>query len=349
MSVTDETRRIARARRAELGDIADAAAVALVTAWVDLWQELEPQYDQLVQDLVAQFPSGATPAQLDQADRVTQAMQATRTRLDELVDYADQRIIEDVQNIVAGAPPAALDGLRSQLPPGAAGAAVTFGGVSGEALAAIVARTTSQIHSDLAPLSADMESAMKRQLTQGIIDGANPRTTARRVLRDTEGAFNGGLARATRIARTEQLDSSRAAHQVTAIANQDLIAARVWLATPDARTCMSCIDLSGTEFPPDAFGPEDHPQGRCIFIDRLKTWAELGIDAEEPPDVDTEMRTWFEGLTTDTQRQMLGPGRYELWQSGQIGWGDFSARRENDEWRAAYYERPLRALAAASA
>lgn len=344
MAVTDETRRIAMARRAEIVELSDAAVIAIATAWVNLWDELEPQYDQLVQDLVAQYPTGATPAQLDQAERVTQAMQTTRERLDELAEYADQRIIQDIESIVAGAPPVVLDGLRSQLPAGQASAVIRFGGVSDTALAAIVARTTSQIHTATAPLSADMEAAMKRNLTQGIIDGANPRTTARRIVRDTEGAFNGGLARASRIARTEQIDAHRAAHAATVAANTDLISARVWMATPDARTCMSCVAMSGTEFPPETVGPEDHPQGRCAFIDKLRPWSELGIDATEPPGMDTDLKGWFDGLTEDTQRQMLGPGRYELWQAGEISWDDLSVRRENDDWRAAYYETPLRGL-----
>ncbi|PRZ15154.1 phage minor head protein [Nesterenkonia sandarakina] len=342
--MTDETRRIAMARRAEIVELSDAAVIAIATAWVNLWDELEPQYDQLVQDLVTQYPAGATPAQLDQAERVTQAMQTTRERLDELAEYADQRIIQDIESIVAGAPPVVLDGLRSQLPAGQASAVIRFGGVSDTALAAIVARTTSQIHTATAPLSADMEAAMKRNLTKGIIDGANPRTTARRIVRDTEGAFNGGLARASRIARTEQIDAHRAAHAATVAENTDLIAARVWMATPDARTCMSCVAMSGTEFPVDTVGPEDHPQGRCAFIDKLRPWSELGIDADEPPDIDTNLTGWFDGLTEDTQRQMLGPGRYELWQQGSIGWDDLSVRRENDDWRAAYYETPLREL-----
>jgi hypothetical protein len=344
VAVTDETRRIARARRAQITELSDSAVIALTTAWVEAWELLEPELEQAALDLVAAHPGGATTAQLDRHQRVTQAMTTTRARLDELVQYADQRIVADVEAIVAGTPPAVIDGLRSQLPTTQAAVGIGFGGVSEDALAAIVARTTSRIHSDLEPLAPEAEAAVRRNLTRAIVDGANPRETAQRVLRDSEGAFNGGLSRAARIARTEQIDAMRAADQATVAANADLVAARVWLATPDARTCMSCVAMSGTEFPADAFGPEDHPNGRCVFIDKLRPWSELGIDAPEPPDINTDMRAWFDGLTDDTQRAMLGPGRYELWQTGQIGWDDLSVRRENDAWRAAYYERPLRDL-----
>lgn len=349
MAITDETRRIARARRQEIVDLSDAAVVALVQAWADTWDTLEADYDQLIQDLVRQYPQGATPAQLDSAERVTDAMSITRSRLDELGEYAATRITQDIEAIVAGTPPAVLDGLRSQLPGGYASVGIQFGGVNEEALAAIVARTTSQINAATQPLSAEMEAAMKRRLTQGIVDGANPRETARRIIRDTEGEFFGGASRAARIARTEQIDAQRAAHLATVEANADLVKARVWLATDDARTCMSCIAQSGNEYPPDAFGPLDHPQGRCVFVDKLKSFSELGIHGvEEPPDIETSLRGWFDNLTPDTQASMMGPGRYELWQNGQIDWDDLSVRRENSDWRAAYYERPLKDLSGQS-
>lgn len=346
MAVTDETRRVARLRRAELADLGDATVVALASAWVETWDELEPRFSALADEIAAAYPEGATTAQLEQSERINQAMAETRARLEELADYAGGRIAEDINAIVMGAPPAALDTLRTQLPPGIAQAAVQFGGVNAEALAAIVVRTTSQITAQSGGLPASMEDAMKRRLTQGIVDGANPRVTARRVMRDTEGEFMGGLARASRIARTEQIDAHRAAHLATVEANADLVVGRIWLATPDARTCMSCVSMSGTEFPPDAFGPEDHPQGRCVFIDKLKPWSELGIDLPEADDVDTDLRSWFDNLTEDTQRSMLGPARWELWSNGTIGWDDLAQYRENPEWRGAFYETPVRDLRA---
>ena len=341
MAVTNHTRQLARARRSDIVSMTDETVVALVTAWATLWDDLEVEYDQLVQELVSQHPDGATPAQLDSAERIISAMDTTHSRLEDLVGDAADRIVRDIGPIVAKTPTSVLEGLASQLP---APAAFPLAKVNEAALAAIVARSTSQIHSQTQPLTPQMETAMKRQLTQGIVAGANPRETARKIVRDTEGAFFGGVARAARIARTEQIDAHRAAHLATIEANTDLVTGRVWLATADARTCMSCVAMSGTEFPADAFGPEDHPQGRCVFIDKIRPWSELGIESPEPPDVDTDLRGWFDGLTEDTQRSMLGPGRFELWQSGQIGWDDLSVRRENSEWRAAYYERPLKDL-----
>lgn len=349
MAITDETRRLARAWKDELRLLSDAQVVALTAAWVALWDDLSPEYERIIVDLAAGHPEGMSAAQMARDDRIVQAMETTRERLDELVETAGDRIALDVPEVVRAGAEAPLEVLRSQLPESGTSAAraavgVQFGAVNEEALAAIVARTTQSITARTMPLAPEIEEALRRRLTQGIVEGANPREVARRILRDAEGDFNGGLARATNIARTEMLDANRAADQSTAAENQDLILAQVWEATLDARTCMSCLEQHGQEFPPDTFGPLDHPQGRCTFIAKLRPWSDLGINAPEPPDTAVDARSWFEGLTAETQQSMLGPGRYEKWANGEISWGDFSERRENEDWRAAYYERPLKDL-----
>ncbi|MGQ7788193.1 phage minor head protein [Nesterenkonia sp. K-15-9-6] len=345
--MTDETRRIARLGKDQLRDLTDAQVVALTTAWVNLFDDLRPEYEDAVLTLVADHPQGATPAQAAQHRRTIEAMDLTRERLRALVDEADQRVTVDIPDAVRAGADTPVDMLRSQLPEAAtAGITISFNSVDPQSLAQIITRVTSRISSRLDPLAEDMEDAIRRELTRGIAAGANPREVARRTLTRVEGAFNGGLARATRIARTEMLDANRGGSQAAALANEDLITGQLWMATLDARTCMSCIDMHGTEFPADAFGPLDHPNGRCTFIAKLRPWAELGIDAPEPPDMMPDAHEWFEGLTEDTQRAMLGPRRWELWQAGDISWGDFAVRRENPDWRAAYYERPARDLGA---
>ncbi len=345
MAINDETLRLARARRQELVDINDATILALANAWASLWDDLAPEYESVLLDLAAANPDGMSGTQMARAERLQQALDITHDRLAELADYADQRIAGDVQRIVSTQPPASVQQLRSQLP---AGVTISFGDVSEDALAAIIARSTQQIHSRTRPLSRDMEQAMKRQLTQGIAEGLNPRETARRILQDVEGEFAGGLGRAMTIARSEQLDSMRLADQLSHQANADVIAANVWMCELSAETCLSCLAQHGKEFPVDAFGPEDHPNGRCAFVTRLKSWAELGLGegVPEPPDVISagDGRAFFDSLTADTQRQMMGPAKFEAFQRGEFAWDDLTVRRENPDWRAYYTERPLKEL-----
>ena len=342
MAVTDDTRRISQTRKRELRDLSDAQIVAIASAWVALWDDLEGEYDRAIQDLVAAYPDGATAAQLAADDLIAQTMEITQRRVSDLVDEAADRIALDMPEAARIGAITPVEVLQSQLPP-LIGMDVSFSEVSEGALAAIVARTTSRITSETRPLSGAMTDAVRSQLTQGIAAGSNPREVARRVVADVEGAFNGGLARASTIARTEMLDANRAASQATAEENLDVIQAQIWVATLDARTCMSCVSMHGEEFPPDAFGPEDHPNGRCTFIAKLKPWEELGIvGVDEPPDQLQDAQAWFDNLTEDTQRAMLGPGKYDLWANGDMSWDDMSVKRDNSDWRAAYYERSLR-------
>ena len=162
----------------------------------------------------------------------------------------------------------------------------------------------------------------------------------------TQGQFMGGLARAERIARTEMLDSHRRADQAMAERNSNVIAAAVWVATLDRRTCPSCLAKHGDEYPPDAFGPEDHVQGRCTFVYRTKTAAELGfVGVKEPPPTDYKGQrdAWFDNLTEDSQNTILGKGRADFLRAGG-DWAALSTRRENPEWRAHHVSTPVRDL-----
>lgn len=187
---------------------------------------------------------------------------------------------------------------------------------------------------------------MRAELIRGITVGDNPNTVARRVMTRTEGAFNGGLARAARIARTEMLDAHRTADLATAQANRSMIAAKVWICTFDARTCGSCLGQHGTEWPVDEFGPADHQQGRCVFVDRTKTWAELGFTGieDDEPDRGAQRDDWFDNLTPRSQDAVLGKAKADLLRNGDITWADLSKRIDNDAWRPSYVETPLKGL-----
>ena len=120
---------------------------------------------------------------------------------------------------------------------------------------AIVARTTQTIHALTLPLSDTMVAVMRAQLRNGIVVGANPRQTARRIMTQLEGAFMGGAVRAERIARTEQLDAHRVAQHAAEQSNRGILKGWVWYTTFDTRTCVSCLVKHGTEYPVDEYGP----------------------------------------------------------------------------------------------
>lgn len=62
-----------------------------------------------------------------------------------------------------------------------------------------------------------------------------------------------------------------------------------------------------------------------------------------------DSRVWFDGLTPETQRQILGPTRLELLQSGAVSWEDLSRKVTTDGWRDSMHVTPVRDLQAKAA
>lgn len=344
MAVTDEVVQMIKAGRDSTVQLTDAQVLALTGAWVEAWDELQPVFDDALQATVA-VADGPIPASVMARDRrITQALLAARAALEDLQVRTEEIVAQDVPAATLNARDAHLASLQAQLPPEAPG--IVLGRLDDDALAVIVARTTQQIHASVLPLSAESAAAMRAELIKGITVGSNPRRVASRMLARTEGAFNGGLTRATRIARTEMLDAHRTTQLQSVAANRSVLAERIWIATFDSRTCGSCLGQHGSTWPLEAFGPEDHPNGRCIFVDKTKSWEELGftgIDSEPRDDI-ADRDAWWENQTEQSQDALLGKPRADLLRSGEISWTDLSTRNENPEWRPSYALTPLKDL-----
>ena len=344
MTITPDLVRLVRASRDRTVALTDQQVVDLTRAWVESWDTLAPEFEDALGRLLTNADGTIPASVLARDQRLTQALTRSRQALDELEDYTGTRVTVDVGDAVLDAVNTRYTSLQAQLPPEAPGA--LLGRLDDDALDAIVARTTQQITSATVGLSAAAAAAVRAELVRGITVGSNPNVVARRMLRRTEGAFNGGLVRATRIARTEMLDAHRLADQQTTTANRTIVAARVWTATLDAKTCGSCLAQHGSEWPVDAFGPEDHHAGRCIFIDRTKTWAELGFTGIEETEMDLtgERDDWWANLTDTAQDATLGKTKADMLRNGDITWDDLSKKVDNPGWRPSYTETPLKDL-----
>lgn len=344
MPVTDEIARLVRASRDRTVAATDQQVVALTTAWVEAWDALAPEFDAALAALLADTDGTIPASRVAKDRRITQALARARSTLDDLAARTQATVTADLAATVLDAVDAHLASLQAQLPPEAPG--VMLGRLDPDALDAIVARTTGRIEAASLALPAEVAALMRAELVRGITVGDNPNVVARRIMTRTEGAFNGGLARATRIARTEMLTAHRTADHAAAKANASLIKARVWTATLDSRTCPSCLAQHGTEWPVDAYGPADHVQGRCVFIDKTKSWTELGFIGIEDDDLDLqdERDEWWANMTTTSQDATLGKARADLLRSGQIQWSDLTTLKRNDQWMDHYVQTPLKDL-----
>jgi SPP1 gp7 family putative phage head morphogenesis protein len=238
--------------------------------------------------------------------------------------------------------------MASQLPASLAAAVLeTYAArIAPTALEAIALRARQQIHSGTWPLTEQATGAMRRALIVGVATGAHPTDAARDMVRQVEGAFNGGLTRAINIARTEMLDAYRNTSAAVHEANSDVLDGWTWIATLDRRTCPSCWAMHGTHHPLDQAGPWDHQQGRCARMPKVKSWLELGIPGQEAEDLTPDAERVFAALPPDDQLAIMGPGRLALLTAGRVSFADLAVRRDNQAWRPAFVARPVRELQA---
>jgi SPP1 gp7 family putative phage head morphogenesis protein len=368
VAVTRGTLQLARSLRRDIGTEVDDAVRTLAGDWVRAWDGLASAWQAAADELViaaAGLARWPYPVEIMRMGRVDTAMRATIAALDKLADRTETVARDGADRIVQ------LDAERepriiaSQAPAAEEPALARHAAVATEALRedarsdvqltvssrirtdavnVMAARAGQQIHAATLPLSVQAVDAVRRELTHGIDVGAHPNQAASRMVASVQGQFNGGLARAMNISRTELLDAYRTTSQQIHAANSDIVPGWEWLATHDRRVCPSCLSMDGTRHPVAEPGPADHQQGRCARLPVLASWAELGISAPEPPSVRPNAQEWFTRLPRDAQLQIMGPGRLQLLNDSAIGWGDLSTVRQSPGWRPSRIPTSLRDL-----
>jgi len=338
--------------RAAVDALVDGVTRTLTRAWVAAWDDLMWEVGDAIIELQQAGTGGHWPtrAQVIRNQRAMKALDVVRQALERLAGQAGvetSKAAADAADIAAKRTGRIIASQYPAVAGDQAVLAVKFDRVPADQISAIVQRTTQQVTKLTWPLSSQATDVMKRELIRGMAMGDNPRTAARRMLQRQEGAFNGGLARAMNISRTEILDAHRMAAAASQDANADTLAGWVWNAKLDARTCPSCWAQHGRLHPLEEAGPLDHQSGRCARTPKTKTWKELGFDVPEPPDVMPDARQVFNALPRADQLAVMGSARLAALQSGDAAWADLSKLRRTDGWRDSYGVAPLRDLLAA--
>lgn len=349
MSIRSDTLRITRELRAAVNAAADDEARALARAWARAWDGIVHEFQSAADAIAARAVGGEpiTIGMVRRMDRARRAVDTAQHSIEKILARQEPRVRTVVSDLVDATARLNARQIGSQLPRREgtpAELAIRFDRVNADALDAIVRRSTQRVTSRRLPLSASANEAMLRSLVRAIPEGASPRAAAARMVRDAEGAFNGGLSRALTVARTEILDAYRSGAMAQQLANRDVLAGWVWTAQLDARTCPSCVAEHGTEHPLEEFGPDDHQNGRCARTPLVKPWSELGISLAEPPSLITPGPQWFDDQSEDVQRRIMGDRRLAGLRDGQIGWDDISTRRRTTGWRDAMVPTALKDL-----
>ena len=341
MPVTRETLLLALQLRAKIDEHVDATVGDMTRSWARLWNELANDWSLAIEQIIATGTTGRlTKAQLLRLRKVRAALAVSLEALDELAVHASTVTITRIPALVATASEQELALIASQLPDMFTPDALTSAG--GRAVDAIVRRATEQVTSLTRPLAQDAYQVMLAEIQRGVALGSNPNTAAARMLQRTRGGFDGGLSRATRIARTEMLDAYRGAAHAADQANSDVLAGWRWNASLSPRTCPACLAMHGRVFSLEQPGPQGHVNCRCSRMPVTKSWADLGFPMfGEPVDVMPDAQDWFERLPYEQQLAIMGPTRLRMLREGRILWDDLAVKVPNSGWRPSWQPRTL--------
>lgn len=188
----------------------------------------------------------------------------------------------------------------------------------------------------------EMKRKLKNSLTQSIIQGEDMQRATARLIDPIRGR---GVIdkfvknKAKLVARSEiQYVSNQVARSIYR-QNQDVLQGVQYSSSLDNRTCFICSASDGNIFyygkeGEDHNGPSipRHPLCRCCYVPVTKSWSQLEKEERVKPGVSLDAKgaftgdaldvitynQWLKTLTTDEQINILGPGRYKLWDEGKI-------------------------------
>ena len=198
---------------------------------------------------------------------------------------------------------------------------------------------------------ASLQDTIKTEVMAGMMQGESYKSLVKRF---DDVAFPKLERNTETLVRSYIQSVNVQASKDVANANKDLVKGWKWNSVCENRTCVICMSLDSKDivYPLDG-GPEIpiHPRGRCFPEMVTKTFRELGMDIDE---IRTAYRPYtirgnidavtgkitagkvgtgggkiissgrflgkyddfFKAQSKAVQVQMLGPGRYELWEKG---------------------------------
>lgn len=275
-----------------------------------------------------------------QQEQLSNLLRSIRFGLSEWADSATKSAIRTaISDVVPLADTVEDEAIRSQLPRDQrdfARAALP------ELIEEVIGKTEDRMDGVLSPFSRQTSADINQVLIDGIALGQNPRRAARELTNRVQKQMVAYGSDALRFMRTEMLDAYRNADLAARTTNQDILRAWMWYSAGDERTCAACWAMHGTEFATTEIGPDDHPNGRCVAIPIVRP--ELALQGL--PEIPTREQLW-DRLSPAQQRQVLGPTRQFLFNTGRIGWEDMSRLRGGgDHYRPFHSARSVRDLTA---
>jgi SPP1 gp7 family putative phage head morphogenesis protein len=178
------------------------------------------------------------------------------------------------------------------------------------------------------------------QMRRGIALGETNDQLVKRV-RGKGGIIDVSKSSAERLVRSSVQTVANAARQTTYANNADLIKALRWHSTLDTSTSDWCLVRDSLLYGPVDHNPIDHDvpwlEGpgaihwncRSTSVPIMKSWRDLGIDADEVPQTTrasmdgqvpaaTTFESWLKKQSATRQDTTLGAAKAKLWRDGKI-------------------------------
>ena len=305
----------AREFREQLIRQEDAALREMSRQWVRMENKLMDQYRLLVQDILDRQANGeAVPRQMIYNLQRYQQMMAEIAK--ELPEYDAQavRIITHYQreSFTLG-----LD----------AAEAVIMDTRPSDPMWNRVGKDAAQVTAGFAGNGAPLGQLLQRdygdlgvKITDALVEGVALGKGAFATAKDMRDAMGMEYNRSVRIARTEINRAYRIAN-ADQYAKSGVVTKVLRLCAKQANTCLACLMMDGDEVPNGVL--DDHPNGRCATI--AVTVGGIYPQWEHGD-------KWFEQQDEETQRAIMGAGRYEMWKKDGIDPHQMVMMKPNDVW-----------------
>jgi hypothetical protein len=321
------------------------AQMDMLAAWTDSYWAIRQEMDQFLAKVEAAKIAGTppSPAWAYQQQRLKNLLDETKVQIARYAEAASEVAEKAQKAAIAAALKHAEKLAKTAVAQSLPGFAADFARVNPAVLEAAAGFLSdgSVLRNHLAlTLPGEAAERVQSALIRGLALGKGQDWMTREATK----ALGLPHSRAVTIMRTESLRAYRHASRATYLANQDVIGTWVWNAHLDARTCVACAIMDGTEHPLDAT-LDGHPRCRCAMVPRTKSWEDLGLDgvADTRPPIRSG-KAWLESQPPHIQRAMMGPAKFNAWVDGQISLDDMVARTFSPQWGTMRTERSLVAI-----
>ena len=306
----------------------------MVSQWLQMEGHLEARISDLAQHVTSMRAAGeaVTHETLMTIERYQKLLAQTQKELYGYTEFAERLISEQQAKLAKMGIEHASTAIQMSLFESGPGVGAFFDKLPVSAIENMVGLTAkgSPVAEVLAKHWPNAVQNMTDILVRNTGLGINPRQTAREM---ADGLAAEGLNNAMTIARSEQLrvyrEASRQQYQASGMVQQ-----YERMCAHQPRTCMACLALDGEIYDTEDL-IETHACCRCIMrpiVDGMPS-----IERETGQD-------WFEKQPEHVQREMMGPSRYEMYKSGDVGIKDMVVTGTHPDWGPTASVRSVRDL-----